>query len=195
MTRVAGSASWGAREESFRRLAGRIERSGADAVFLGGYFFQNGARLIRDLRATLGRDVPLIGPDGFSEYRAVVAGAGAAAEGLVYSVAAFPPDRPPPSGRLFVASFGRAIGGEIDPYSATTAQATEVLLDAIAASDGSRASVTERLLEVRIEDGVLGSFGFDRNGDTTAPAVAMYRIEGGKPRVLEVLRPPRRLVR
>ena len=67
------------------------------------------------------------------------------------------------------------------------AQAAEVLLQAIAASDGTRASVTENLLKVRVEDGILGSFAFDANGDTTAAGVTMYRIEQGKPQVLGVI--------
>jgi ABC-type branched-subunit amino acid transport system substrate-binding protein len=73
------------------------------------------------------------------------------------------------------------------------AQATEVLLDAIAASDGTRASVTRHLLSTRVKDGILGSFEFDANGDTTAGGVTMYRIEQGKPRVLSVITPPKSL--
>ena len=82
----------------------------------------------------------------------------------------------------------------MDPYSITTAQAAEVLLDAIAASDGTRASVSEQLLKVRVKDGILGSFEFDANGDTTSGAVTMYRIEKGKPRVHAVITPPAELV-
>jgi hypothetical protein len=40
------------------RLAQRIRRSGARAVFLGGELFSNGGRLVRDLRAALGTAVP-----------------------------------------------------------------------------------------------------------------------------------------
>jgi ABC-type branched-subunit amino acid transport system substrate-binding protein len=68
-----------------------------------------------------------------------------------------------------------------------------VLLDAIAASDGRRASVTRNLLRTRVKNGILGNFEFDANGDTTAGGVTMYRIENGKPRVLAVLTPPKRL--
>ncbi len=187
---VAGSGSWDFRDRGYRPLARRIERSGADGVFLGGYSFLNGDRLLRDLRAVLGRRVRVLAPDGFSEFRAVVGEAGAAAEGLVASVATLPPDRLPPSGRPFFEAFQKAIGGPVDPYSPTTAQAAEVLLDAIAASDGTRASVTDQLLKVRVEDGIFGSFEFDANGDRTSAGVTMYRIEKGKPRVLAVITPP-----
>jgi branched-chain amino acid transport system substrate-binding protein len=187
---VAGSGSWDFRDRGYRPLARRIERSGAEGVFLSGYSFLNGDRLLRDLRAVLGRRVRILAPDGFSEFRAVVEQTGAAAEGLVVSVATLPPERLPPSGRPFFEAFQKAIGGPVDPYSPTTGQAADVLLDAIAASDGTRASVTEELLKVRVEDGILGSFRFDANGDRTDAGVTMYRIEKGKPRVLAVITPP-----
>jgi len=192
---VAGSARWDFRDRDYRPLARRIERAGADGVFLAGYSFLNGSRLLRHLRAVLGRRVRILAPDGFSEFRDLIEQAGAAAEGLVVSVATLPPDRLPPSGRPFADAFRKAIGGPVDPYSPTTAQATEVLLDAIAASDGTRASVTRNLFRMRVEDGILGSFEFDANGDTTGGGVTMYRIESGKPSVLTVITPPRSAVR
>ena len=192
---IAGSASWDFRARGYRPLARRIERSQADGVFLGGHSSLGGTTLLRDLRAVLGRRVPILAPDGFSEFRAVIENAGAAAEGLVVSVATLPPARLPPSGRSSFEAFQKAIGGEVDPYSATTAQAAEVLLDAIAASDGTRASVTEQLLRVRVKDGILGSFEFDANGDRTSAGVTMYRVEKGKPRVSAVITPPVGLVR
>ncbi len=120
--------------------------------------------------------------------------AGAAAEGLIVTIATLPPERQPPAGRRFTASFGRAVGGPVDPYSVTTAQAVDVLLDAISASDGTRASVTEALLEVDVENGILGDFGFDANGDTTSAAVSIYEIEGGRERVRATITPPARLI-
>jgi ABC-type branched-subunit amino acid transport system substrate-binding protein len=191
---VAGSGRWDVRDRRYRELARRIERSGADGIFLGGYSFNNGAALLRDLRAVLGRRIPILAPDGFSEFRDIIEEAGTDAEGLFASVASFPPSRLPPSGRGFASAFHKAVGGDVDPYSITTAQAVEVLLAAIASSDGTRASVTERLLEVRVRDGILGSFEFDANGDTTSGAVTIYRIEEGRPRVHTVMTPPKDLL-
>jgi branched-chain amino acid transport system substrate-binding protein len=192
---VAGSLPWDSQARSYRRLAKLIERSGADGVFLGGYALPNGGRLLRDLRAVLGPRVRILAPDGFSEFRDLIERAGRAAEGLVVSVATLPPDRLPPSGRGFAEAFRKAVGGAVDPYAPTTAQAAEVLLDAIAASDGTRTSVTEQLLRVRVKDGILGSFEFDANGDRTSAGVTMYRIQKGTPKVLAVITPPPRLVR
>jgi ABC-type branched-subunit amino acid transport system substrate-binding protein/streptogramin lyase/predicted Ser/Thr protein kinase len=189
---IAGSDGYELRGRRFKGLAKRIERSGADGVFLGGTQTPYGRTPVRDLRAVLGRRVQILAPDGFPA-EALIQEAGPAAEGVVVSVPVVDPARLPPAGRRFVDAFEQAIEGKAAPHSPPTAQATEVLLDAIAASDGTRASVTRNLLRTRVENGILGSFEFDANGDTTTGGVTMYRIEGGKPRVLDVITPPKRL--
>ena len=52
------------------------------------------------------------------------------------------------------------------------------MLTAIARSDGTRASVLEAMRRTRVTDGILGSFGFDRNGDITPARVAVLRVDG-----------------
>ena len=70
------------------------------------------------------------------------------------------------------------------------AQATEVLLDAIARSDGTRASVVEELFATKVENGIIGSFTFDRLGDIDPAPVGVYRYEDGKIVVDRVIRGP-----
>jgi DNA-binding SARP family transcriptional activator/ABC-type branched-subunit amino acid transport system substrate-binding protein/DNA-binding beta-propeller fold protein YncE len=193
---VAGTGHWRYRQRDFTRLVNAIERSGADGVFLGGVLpVENLNTPVADLRRALGQRVDLIAPDGFADFNALVREYGSAAEGMVISFPVVPPSRFPPSGREFAKAFEEAVGAPADPYSMAVAQATEVLLDAIAASDGTRASVTRNLFRTRIEDGILGDFEIDENGDTTAGGVTMYRIEHGRPRVVDVVTPPRSLVR
>jgi len=80
----------------------------------------------------------------------------------------------------FGEAFGRTQPGvEIEPSAVYTAQATEVLLDAIARSDGTRSSVLEELFETRVRDGLLGSFAFDANGDTTESPITVLRVARG----------------
>jgi ABC-type branched-subunit amino acid transport system substrate-binding protein len=54
-------------------------------------------------------------------------------------------------------------------------------LDAIARSDGTRASVLEELRTSEVENGLLGSFRFDRNGDITTQVVSILRVTGSTP--------------
>jgi hypothetical protein len=53
------------------------------------------------------------------------------------------------------------------------------MLAAVARSDGTRRSVTAELLGVRLEDGPLGKFTFDAQGDPVRPMVSVFRVSPG----------------
>ncbi len=55
------------------------------------------------------------------------------------------------------------------------------MLDAIARSEGTRESVLSELRSSRVKNGLLGSFRFDRNGDSVPAAVPILRITGQTP--------------
>jgi ABC-type branched-subunit amino acid transport system substrate-binding protein len=63
-----------------------------------------------------------------------------------------------------------------------TVQATEMVLDAIAHSDGTRASVLRELQATRVTGGDLGNFTFDRYGDINPAKVTILRVTGHTPR-------------
>ena len=86
----------------------------------------------------------------------------------------------PPAGKRFLEEFEATRAGEPSPSlsAAYAAQAAEILLDAIARSDGTRASVTRELFETTIEDGILGDIKFDENGDPMEAPVTIYRVVG-----------------
>jgi branched-chain amino acid transport system substrate-binding protein len=188
--RVVGRAQWDPEASDYRALASRVEASGANAVYLGGYVFSNGPRLIKDLREALGPDAELIGPDGFNQLAPIIEGAGAAAEGFAPMIAVLPSRELPPDGQDFVARFEERFGARPCCFSVHTAQATHMMLDAIADSDGSRGEVLENLFKARVEGGYVGDFEIDRYGDTTLNTVAVYRIEDGKLRFETAITPP-----
>jgi ABC-type branched-subunit amino acid transport system substrate-binding protein len=86
------------------------------------------------------------------------------------------------------------VGEAPESASIFAAQAAQVILDAVARSDASRASVTAQLFKTKVSNGLLGSFSIDRNGDTTAASITIYRIVRGKPMVMSVITPPASLV-
>jgi branched-chain amino acid transport system substrate-binding protein len=178
--RVVGNEEWDPNASNYRGLAERIRRVGADAVYLGGYLESNGLRLIEDLRATLGPEVTLLGSDGFAAPAQIVEGVGLAAEGFAWTFAGLPNNDLPPAGRAFADTFEERFLSRPRAFSVHTAQAAQILLDAIADSGGSRAEVTKRVFRARIEDGLLGDFEFDRFGDTTLNTIGVYRIEEGR---------------
>jgi DNA-binding SARP family transcriptional activator/ABC-type branched-subunit amino acid transport system substrate-binding protein len=202
---VAGRETWDPAAKSYATLAARVARSDAGAVFVGGLLDTNAAQVVRELRRSLGSSVDLLGPDGLTPLPTFVKQAGPAALGTYVAAAGIVADHLPPAGARFVARFARTQPGvDVQPYAVYAAQATEVLLAAIARSDGTRPSVVDQLFRLRIENGLLGSFSFDRNGDITESPVTIFQVggagtstaiqsvEGGT--VVRVVRPPATLV-
>jgi branched-chain amino acid transport system substrate-binding protein len=175
---IAGFEAWDPRASSYEALFNKVKASGADAVFLGGLIDENGAQVIKDKVAVLGPndgDVKLLAPDGFTTQQTIDE-AGEAAAGMFLSVAGVPIDEFKGAGAEFAEEFKPRLGGrEIDPYAIYGAQAAQIMLDAIAASDGSRADVIAKMFETKVEDGLIGSFEINENGD---PAQAGGAVVG-----------------
>jgi branched-chain amino acid transport system substrate-binding protein len=190
--RVAGTGRWGPARD-YRGVAERVKRAGADTVYLGGYPFDNAPRLVKDLREALGSEALILAPDAWNNLAPVEA-AGAAAEGFTPTIAVLPNDQLPPAGRDFAAEFENRFGARPCCFSVHTGQATHMMLDAIADSDGSRAEVLESLFDARVEDGYIGDFEIDRYGDTTLNTIAVYRIEDGRLRFQTAITPPAELL-
>ena len=175
---VVGFEAWDPRASNYEALMRKIGQSGADGVFLGGLIDENGAQVIKDKVAVLGDNetVKLYMPDGFTTQQTIDEAGVEMTRGAFFSVAGVPAEEFTGRGAEFVEAFQETLGDEpIDPYAVYGAQATQVLLDAIAASDYTRADVIEQMFAVTVEDGFLGSFSFSENGD---PELASGAVVG-----------------
>jgi branched-chain amino acid transport system substrate-binding protein len=175
--------------KSYSKLAATVAAARPDVVYLAGLTQENAKTLVEDLRAALPPSVELIAPDSFA-YTVVARGLGAAGEGMLVTSASIPPELLPPAGERFVREFGHAVGEPGFLGAPEAAQSAEVLLDAIARSDGTRASVVEELFATKVDDGILGSFSFDDNGDIVPAPVGVYRFENGEVVAHDVVRAP-----
>jgi branched-chain amino acid transport system substrate-binding protein len=169
--KVAGFDSWDPKASSYEALMGKIKNSGADAVFLGGLIDENGAQVIKDKVAVLGPNdgaVKLLAPDGFTT-QATIDESGPASKGMYMSVAGVPIDSFTGTASEYIDSLleTELKGKTIDPYAIYGAQAAQIVLDAIADSDGSRSDVIAKMFATEVTDGLLGSFNFNENGDPT----------------------------
>jgi branched-chain amino acid transport system substrate-binding protein len=189
---VVGRASWVPGQRSDATVTAAIARTGADGVFLGIESVPASVGLLTELRTRLGSKVQLMAPEVFDPKTALLAGA--AAEGMTITQPGPSNDDLTATGTQFATSFAETFGVEPSRYALAAAQATDVMLDAIAHSDGSRASVTRNLFKTRVSNGILGSFWITPTGDTTLNTVAIYRIIGGKVTTFATVRVPDALV-
>jgi ABC-type branched-subunit amino acid transport system substrate-binding protein len=170
---------------------------------VAGTLDDGGAEIVRDLRRALGPRVALLLTDGFTPTNILAREAGAAADSAYVSLASASLEALTPSGRRLGRQL-RTISPQAaeDPGSFYAAQAATVLLDAIARSDGSRASVLRELRRTDVAQGLLGPVRFDASGDLAAPPVTVLRIDLDdrsrtdfeRARVEQVLHPPASLV-
>jgi branched-chain amino acid transport system substrate-binding protein len=161
------------------RLAERVARSGAQGVFIAGLGSEGGGRVVMALRDRLGSRIKIMAADPFFPIADVLAFVGPAAHGLYFSATDVPPRAQPLAGRRFARDTGTLDAPVFGMLPA--GQTTELLLDAIARSDGTRASVLGELRGAKVEDGILGDFRIDRYGDITPARLAIFRITGATP--------------
>ncbi|HET8652426.1 MAG TPA: branched-chain amino acid ABC transporter substrate-binding protein [Gaiellaceae bacterium] len=176
---ILANQKWDKKASSYESLAARIRSSGADGVFLGGIVCNNGGKLIKDIKAGA-PNVQLLGPDGWTPISATIEGAGAAANDMYITQPGVPVDQLTGAGKEFVDGFTERFGKAPNPYTAYAAQAAEVLLAAIEKGGTDRAAVSSALFETDVQDGIVGSFQIDENGDTTLGKVSVYQVKNGE---------------
>jgi ABC-type branched-subunit amino acid transport system substrate-binding protein len=178
---IAGSATWNPDAAGYGALASRVAAARPDGVFVGDALFTNAGQVVKALRARLGRDVVLIGGDALQPVSELLLASDRAAVGTYVTTTAVAHEGLSAAGKRFVREFARARQGRPVPsalYVTETAQAAEALLEAIERSDGTRASVLEELRTLKVENGILGNFRFDRNGDISPAAFTVFRVTG-----------------
>jgi branched-chain amino acid transport system substrate-binding protein len=178
--KVTGSATWDAAAGDYDPLLRRVAAARPDGVFIGDALFPNTGEVVKALRERLGSKVTVIGGDALQPPRALHDAAGRAAIGVYLTTTALAHEGLGPAGKRLVRELGKTQPVPSATYVTETAAAAEVLLAAIARSDGTRESVTKELRRVRIENGILGSFGFDENGDITPADFTVFKLTGSK---------------
>ena len=188
----ATSLDW-PEQPSYTALARRIARGSPDLVYVTGPRVGQQAyvkRLVHDLRSALGPRVVIAGTDNFL-FPGALDELGPVGEGLLATTIGIPSVKLPRAGRTFLAALGKERSTDTGFVGAPeAAQAAEVLLDAIARSDGSRASVVAELFRTEVKNAILGSFRFDRNGDISPATATVYRIEHGRAVLERLVRVP-----
>jgi branched-chain amino acid transport system substrate-binding protein len=180
---VVGHEGWDKDAPNYTALMTKIKATGADGVFFGGVSTNNGGQLIKDKVAVLGDNetVKLMVPDGFILSTLFEEAGAENVNGAMGSAPTKPPEQVSGAGEEFFAEFEPLLpaGQTIQVYAIYAAAAAQVLLDAIARSDGTREDITAKLFETNLSDSVVGELEFDENGDPTAGTESIYAAENG----------------
>ena len=188
---VTGFTAYDPKQANFQALFTRIKGQNPDAVFIGGLIDENSGQLINDKVAVLGPNTPnpssgvmLMLPDGFTTDAVFQRSQGGTpdAKGAFFSVAGVGIDRYKGASLDFIQGFKQTLNGKpVDPYAILGAQAAQVLVGAIGKSDGTRSDVIDKVFVTKVNNGLIGSFSFNKNGDLSGAkgAAVLFTIYTG----------------
>ena len=176
--RSSGRTTSASTRDEYAAVADRVARARVDGVVIGGADSAGGP-LVKALRARLGPRVAIMVGDEFY-VGGLIDSAGRAAHGVYLATTEALPDAGSltPAAARFAARFGPAAHRG---YAMNAAAAAEVVLQAIARSDGTRASVLRSLRSLHVTDGILGTFTFAQ-GDISPARVTVLRVTGSTPK-------------
>jgi branched-chain amino acid transport system substrate-binding protein len=189
---VVGEASWKKSDANYTALFGQAQAAGADAIFFGGIFDNNGGQLVKDKVAVLGPNtgaVKLIAPDGFTGYPAFLALP--ESEGAYLSFAGLSTGPLKAAGGVpadFLKKFNDKY--KMDPrtpYAMYGVQALQVILAAIEKSDGTRKGVRDQVFEgsgisIPADKAIIGkAIQIDpATGDVNAKDITIELVKSGE---------------
>ncbi len=169
---------------NYRALMTQIAQTQPDAIYFGGITQNNAGQLVNDkLGAGMSNEsVIFMGPDGIFE-ESFLEAAGDSAEGIYVTFGGVPAEELP-GGEEFVQNYEEAYDGSVEAYTAYGYEAANVMLDAIeraynADGEVTRENVLRELFATEDYSGVLGTWSFDEDGDTTLTELSGQRVQNG----------------
>lgn len=190
---VLGHDAAPGKSTDYKALAAKIKAAGPDLIYYGGITQNNAGQLWKDLRDAM-PDVKLMGPDGIYE-DAFLQAAGSAAEGTYLTFGGTTADQYTGEAAKFRDEYKAKYGGELEVYTIYGYEAANVVLAAIetASKAGAkdpaalRAGVLDALANTKDFKGVLGTWSFDANGDTSLTTFSGTQVKNGKFEFVKVL--------
>lgn len=99
----------------------------------------------------------------------ILSSSGGAAEGLIFTSITFDPASEEPRAKEFVKNYSDQYGKLPDGYAAVAYDATLIIADVLRRAGVDTQKIKDTLYSVKNFPGLLGNFGFDKNGDVVLP--------------------------
>ncbi len=175
------------KDGDFKALGLKIKASGAELVYYGGITQNNAGQLWRDLRDTI-PGIKLMGPDGIYESE-FLESAAAAAEGSYITTGAVPPSQLTGKGAEFITKYtAKYPNNPAEGYTSYAYETANVVLEAIVRAAAKnpanilalRALLVDEVKATKDYAGVLGTWSFDADGDTSLKDMSGLIITNGE---------------
>lgn len=177
---VLGREGINAKAPDYRALMNKIKDLEPDLIYFGGITQNNAGQLIKDMRNVGMTEVKFMGPDGIFEQALIDAG-GKDAEGVYATFGGVPPKELTGRGKEWYDAYKAKFNSEPEAYAAYGFEAAQVVLNAISeVCEADRDAIREAVLATKDFPGLLGTWSFDENGDTTSTTMSGNVVKDGK---------------
>ena len=180
---------------NFRSYAATVKSEGANCFFFAGITSNGATQIDKDVNAAL-PTAKIFGGDGVCSSawtEASQGGVPASIDPLMECTVATQNLTAYPGGKAFLAQYKAAYGvSSPDPYAIYGYAVMQLALKTIAglgANGDSKAAVVNALFATKATSSVLGTYGFDKNGDTTLKSYGVYKVVAGVPAFFESVTP------
>ena len=181
---------------NFRSYAATVKGEGADCFFFAGIVSNGAVQITKDVHSAL-PTAKVFGADGVctdSYTSATKGGVPASLYPLTQCTVATQNLTAYPGGKQFLAAYKAKYGvANPDPYAIYGYEVMKLGLDTISglgAQGNSKSAVLKALFAITARHSVLGTYGFDKNGDTTLKSYGLYKVGStGEPVFFKTLTP------
>jgi branched-chain amino acid transport system substrate-binding protein len=167
---------------NYRTYAQTIKAQGADCFVFSGIVANGGVQITKDVAAAL-PNAKIYGPDGMCTgtwTNPSMGGVPLSIDKNIQCTVATLDLSAYPGGKAFLAAYKAKYGtAQPDPYAIYGYEAMKLGLDTIAGlgpKGNDRAAVLAALFATKNRMSVLGTYSFDKNGDTTLTAYGLYKV-------------------
>jgi branched-chain amino acid transport system substrate-binding protein len=167
---------------NFRSYASTISGQGADCFFFAGITSNGAVQITKDVHSAIPK-AKIFGADGVctdAYTNATKGGVPAALYPLIECTVATLDLSAYPGGKAFLAAYKAKYGvSHPDPYAIYGYEAMKLGLETIkklGAKGDSKSAVLKALFAITARPSVLGTYGFDKNGDTTLKSYGLYKV-------------------
>jgi branched-chain amino acid transport system substrate-binding protein len=176
---VAGREGIDGKAADYRALAAKIVSTNPDLVYYGGITQNNAGQLWKDIRSE-GFEGKMMGPDGIYE-EAFISAAGDAARETYVTFGGVPAEKLTGKAADWYTNYKAAFNAEPEVYAVYGYEAANVAMAAInQVCKADRAAILDAVMGTKDFQGILGTWSFDENGDTSLTGMSGAQVKDGK---------------
>ena len=187
---ILGNNGIDSKASDYKAVMNGIKDKAPDLIYFGGTTQTNAGQLIKDMRnvGMTADKVKFMGPDGTFEQALIDAG-GKDAEGVYATFGGVPARELKGTGQKWYESYKKQYKAEPEAYAAYGYESAKVIVDAInKVCKNDREAIRDAVLNTKNFNGVLGTWSFDPNGDTTLTTLSGNVVKNGKWEFVTVLK-------